>query len=144
MVHQLRPMANKLAPTLYVVGEKAMLNWNAKKDQDVQVLWSGGDGSRSLFDHFPNWPVSNSSWPLFLILIAFTKLRGLQKARFAMVIIEGTANCWPLNRPSLVPAAFRDRQLNIKRQGKINNARPANGFPLDYRTQDSDIAASAR
>lgn len=54
MVHQFRPMAYKLAPTLYVVGENAILNWYAKKDQEFQIRCGGGVGSRSMFDHRPN------------------------------------------------------------------------------------------
>jgi hypothetical protein len=30
IVHQVKPMANKDEPMLYVVGENAMLNWKAK------------------------------------------------------------------------------------------------------------------
>jgi hypothetical protein len=56
IVHQLKPIAKRLAPTLYVVGENAMLNWNTKNDHQVQTRCDGGDGSKSLFDQLPNNP----------------------------------------------------------------------------------------
>ena len=58
IVHHFKPIAYKLAPALYVVGEKAILNWNAKKDQADHIRCDGGDGSRSLLDHLPNCPDS--------------------------------------------------------------------------------------
>lgn len=47
MVCHVSPMAYKLEPMLYVVGENAMLNWNAKKYSEDQLRLAGGVGSRS-------------------------------------------------------------------------------------------------
>jgi hypothetical protein len=80
IIHQFNPIAYKLAPTLYVVGENAMLNWKARNDQDVQFRCDGGDGSRSLLDQAPNLPLSSSPSLLLSVRMASTKARGLEKA----------------------------------------------------------------
>jgi hypothetical protein len=48
MVCQVRPIAYRLDPMLYVVGEKAMLVWKAKKYHPDQLRLAGGVGSRSM------------------------------------------------------------------------------------------------
>jgi hypothetical protein len=93
IIHQLKPIAKRLAPTLYVVGENAMLNWNAKKDHGVQTRCHGGEGSKSLLDQLLNNPAS-SSVSFLSIRIASTRVRGLEKicltrvARCRMVVIS--------------------------------------------------------
>jgi hypothetical protein len=53
IVCQVRPIAYRLEPMLYVVGEKAILNWKAKKYHEDQLRLAGGVGSRSMLDQRP-------------------------------------------------------------------------------------------
>ena len=90
IVHQFKPIAYRLAPALYVVGENAILNWNAKNDHADQIRCDGGDGSRSLLDHFPNWPLSPllSELLLTLSLSRVCLVRGAKGVREEAIVMR--------------------------------------------------------